>query len=82
MTEKYYAHSVEGKPTSEWQPLDEHLKNVAEKARSFAEAFGAGDWGCLAGLWHDIGKYSKEFQHWKENVIGWRGIRYETTDQF
>ena len=50
MTEKYYAHSVEGKPPSEWQPLDEHLKNVAEKARSFAEAFGAGDWGCLAGL--------------------------------
>ena len=31
-------------------------------ARLFAEAFGARDWGCLAGLWHDIGKYSAEFQ--------------------
>jgi hypothetical protein len=34
MTHKYYAHSLEGKPPSEWQPLDEHLKNVAEKTRS------------------------------------------------
>jgi CRISPR-associated endonuclease/helicase Cas3 len=25
-------------------------------------AFGAGDWGYLAGLWHDVGKYSDAFQ--------------------
>jgi len=62
MTKKYYAHSLGGKPPSDWQPLEEHLKNVAEKARSFAEKFGAGDWAYFAGLWHDIGKYSDEFQ--------------------
>ena len=62
MTKKYYAHSLEGKPPSDWQPLEEHLKNVAKMSRSFAESFGAGDWGYLAGLWHDIGKYSDEFQ--------------------
>ena len=62
MAEKYYAHSLEEKLPSEWQPLEEHLKNVAEKARFFADDFGAGDWGYLAGLWHDIGKYSNEFQ--------------------
>lgn len=62
MTEKYYAHSLEGKPKSEWQLLDRHLKNVAKTARSFAQTFGAGDWACLAGGWHDIGKYSVEFQ--------------------
>jgi len=62
VTQKYYAHSLDGKPPSEWQPLDEHLKNVAKMARSFAEGFGAGDWAYLAGLWHDIGKYSDEFQ--------------------
>ena len=62
MDKKYYAHSLDGKPPSDWQPLDEHLKNVAEMAQSFAMAFGAGDWGYLAGLWHDIGKYSDEFQ--------------------
>ena len=62
MTEEYYAHSLEGKPPSEWQQLDEHLKNVAKTARSFAQAFDAGDWACLAGAWHDMGKYSREFQ--------------------
>jgi len=62
MDKEYYAHSLEGKPPSDWQPLEEHLKNVAEMARSFAKTFGAGEWGYLAGLWHDIGKYSDEFQ--------------------
>ena len=62
MTQKYYAHSLEGRPPSEWQPLEEHLKNVAKMSRSFAESFGAGDWAYFAGLWHDIGKYSDEFQ--------------------
>ena len=62
MDKEYYAHSLEGKPPSDWQPLEEHLKNVAEMARSFADAFNAGDWGYLAGLWHDIGKYSDGFQ--------------------
>ena len=56
MPEKYYAHSLPGRPPAEWQPLEEHLKNVAEMAREFAESFGAGDWGYLAGLWHDLGK--------------------------
>ena len=50
---KYYAHSKESRPPEEWQPLDEHLKNVAELARSFADSFGAGDWAYLAGLWHN-----------------------------
>ena len=62
MAREYYAHSREGRPPVEWQPLDEHLKNVAEMARSFAEAFDTGDWAYLAGLWHDLGKYSSEFQ--------------------
>ena len=48
MDKEYYAHSLEGKPPSEWQRLDEHLKNVAEMARSFARAFGVEDWGYLA----------------------------------
>lgn len=55
MDKDYYAHSLDGKTSSEWQPLEGHLKNVAEMARLFAEAFGAGDWGYLAGLWHDLG---------------------------
>jgi len=58
----HYAHSKEGKPPSEWQLIEEHLKNVAEMAREFADSFGAGDWGYLAGLWHDLGKYQLKFQ--------------------
>jgi hypothetical protein len=29
MAKKYYAHSLDGKTPSDWQPLEEHLKNVA-----------------------------------------------------
>ncbi len=59
---RFYAHSNEGKPVDEWHLLDEHLKGTAELAKSFADAFGSGEWGYLAGLWHDIGKYSDAFQ--------------------
>lgn len=59
----YYAHSLEGRPENEWQTLENHLKGVAENARFFAGAFDAEDWGYVAGLWHDLGKYSNEFQH-------------------
>jgi hypothetical protein len=34
-------------PVTVWQPLETHLKNVAEMARGFAEVFGAGEWGCI-----------------------------------
>jgi CRISPR-associated endonuclease/helicase Cas3 len=59
---EFYAHSLEGKPQEEWQLLDEHLSGTAKLAARFAAAFDAHDWGYIAGLWHDIGKYSKEFQ--------------------
>ena len=40
MTRKFYAHSLEERPPEEWQPLEEHLKNVAEIARGLAKGFG------------------------------------------
>lgn len=59
----FYAHSREEEPDkSKWQVLEDHLRNTANLAREFADAWEAGDWGYLAGLWHDIGKYSSEFQ--------------------
>lgn len=58
-----YAHSLDGRPPEQWQPLEEHLRNVASLACSFAEPFGAGEWAWLAGLWHDLGKYQQEFQN-------------------
>ncbi len=62
MRAEYYAHSVEGQPTSEWHGLYDHLLNVASFAKGFAEAFNSGEWAYLAGLWHDLGKYSEDFQ--------------------
>jgi len=62
MQKEFYAHSLEERPQKEWQKLNDHLKNVAMLARQFAEPFGGGDWAFLAGLLHDIGKYSQEFQ--------------------
>lgn len=59
---EFYAHSVDGKPVSEWHRLHDHLQGVANIAREFAGTFNSGDWAYLAGLWHDLGKYSADFQ--------------------
>jgi CRISPR-associated helicase Cas3/CRISPR-associated endonuclease Cas3-HD len=56
----YFAHTaVDGRP---WQPLSTHLRNVAEKAREFAKPLGLADEAELAGMIHDLGKYTDRFQ--------------------
>lgn len=62
MERQFYAHSLEGEPEEQWQPLDVHLLNVAQMARRFGKLFSAGRWAYLAGLWHDLGKYGLSFQ--------------------
>ncbi len=57
-----YAHTRPGAPAEDWEPLNEHLFRVAETAERFGSAFAAALWGHLAGLWHDLGKYSTAFQ--------------------
>jgi len=45
MNKQYYAHSLPGcTDTSQWQKLEDHLRNTAALALKFAEPFGAGDW--------------------------------------
>jgi hypothetical protein len=44
----YFAHTAEGPdghplPESQWQPLADHLRNVARFASEFAAPFGAGN---------------------------------------
>lgn len=56
----YWAHTRES--DDERQLLKDHLECVAEKAAKAASAFGAEEFGRLAGTLHDIGKYSKSFQ--------------------
>jgi CRISPR-associated endonuclease/helicase Cas3 len=42
--------------------LEEHLEAVAKMASRFSNEFGGDEWGYLAGKWHDLGKFSREFQ--------------------
>ena len=58
----FYAHSLENKPCQEWHLLEDHLRATASLASQFADEFGSGQWAYLAGLWHDLGKYSTAFQ--------------------
>jgi len=62
MKHDFYAHSIKEKSVDDWHRLEAHLKGTAKLAASFADEFGCGEWGWLAGLWHDMGKYSEDFQ--------------------
>ena len=44
------------------QTVQDHLMGTAQLAAAFARSFGAGEQGELAGLAHDLGKYSADFQ--------------------
>ena len=45
------------------QTVQEHLEGTAKLAADFARPFGGQDQARLAGLLHDIGKYSDDFQN-------------------
>ncbi len=65
---EYYAHSLEGEPPEKWQPLEEHLKNVAEMAAEFAGVFGGENFAVPAGEGHDLGKGTKNWQAYLRKV--------------
>ena len=56
----YFAHSANA--AGQWHDLAKHLRDVADRARTFAAKFGAGEFAYWAGLWHDLGKFSEKFQ--------------------
>jgi len=59
---EYYAHSPGDGAGGGWHRLEDHLQATAQRAAEFASAFGSADWGRLAGLLHDLGKYQETFQ--------------------
>jgi CRISPR-associated endonuclease/helicase Cas3 len=59
---QFYAHTKDGADESEWQPLIEHLTRVADYAAEFGRDAGVAELARVAGMLHDLGKYSKEFQ--------------------
>jgi CRISPR-associated helicase Cas3/CRISPR-associated endonuclease Cas3-HD len=63
----YYGHSNKDESgevlhCETWQKLSAHLQNVASLAAGFANPFGMAPEARLAGLLHDLGKYSERFQ--------------------
>ena len=58
----YFAHSHDSLEPALWHLLSQHLKNTGDRAAAFLDATGVGNLGQAAGLLHDLGKYSNEFQ--------------------
>jgi CRISPR-associated endonuclease/helicase Cas3 len=58
----YFAHSRNDR--GQRQGLVEHLQAVSQLTGRFADAFGAGELGAWAGLWHDVGKFNPAFQEY------------------
>ncbi|CEJ15582.1 HD domain protein [bacterium YEK0313] len=62
----HYAHSTSRADRSDWQPLPDHLHKVAALAGRFGAKFEAEQLARLAGILHDLGKYSEAFQAYIE----------------
>lgn len=60
--DNFYAHSLPGRDEQAWHTLAAHLRASAALAQQFARAFPAGNLAYLAGLLHDVGKYTDKFQ--------------------
>jgi CRISPR-associated endonuclease/helicase Cas3 len=61
---KIYAHTLAGRPQSDWELLEKHLSEVGAAASANAAPFGAEDWATILGHCHDLGKASDDFQQY------------------
>lgn len=60
---------ADGRFVEHW--LEDHLLETAKLAGRFAKSFESSEWSELAGLWHDLGKYSDDFQNYIKTVSGY-----------
>ena len=61
-------------------PLEDHLKTTGTLAASFAERFASREWGRVAGLWHDLGKFSADFQSYIKKASGYDSEAHITSE--
>ena len=59
---EYYAHSADPVDHEKWHRLSAHLEDTGARAAEFLESVSCGNFGRVAGLLHDAGKYTREFQ--------------------
>ena len=80
MLQTIFAHTADGGKEN-WQPLQSHLRQVAETCQFFARNFDDAGYAKWCGWLHDLGKISKEFQVYLErgggrkvdhSTAGWR----------
>ena len=70
------AHAARN-PNGSWRDphdLVDHLAGVAALSACHARKFDAEDWGLLAGLWHDLGKFRPAFQDYIRNKSGFEKV--------
>ncbi len=70
------AHIKQNSGDFEIQTLADHLFGTAKLAESFADEFKNPYWGWVLGSYHDLGKFSKDFQEYIKINSG-----YEEDDQ-
>ena len=66
---EYYAHSHPAVGRRDWHRLSVHLQGTGDRAAAFLERLGCADLGRIAGLLHDLGKYTREFQDRLEGEV-------------
>ena len=66
------AHARRCPDTDGWvlHELEAHLTEVARLASEFSTPYAAAEWGAIAGLWHDLGKYQPVFQSYLRAAVG------------
>lgn len=58
----FFAHSGSPDDQGDWQRLQDHLQETARRAADFGRPLGLEKPAYLAGLHHDLGKYTRQFQ--------------------
>jgi CRISPR-associated endonuclease/helicase Cas3 len=58
----FFAHSLKSQNKQSWQTLAEHLTDVSRLAADFGKPLNISKAAALAGLLHDLGKYTPAFQ--------------------